>query len=90
MSRRKRFTVTNCAKRVIAAASLAIAMVGASAIGAQAAGPVWTAVRAPNATLSGGQIESVSCSSPTACTAVGPNLDASGINADVLRGVGQR
>ncbi len=80
MNGRKLFTVAGCVKRGMAAASVAIIMVGASAVGAQAAGPVWTVVQSPNATLSGGKIESVSCSARMACTAVGTNLNASGIN----------
>ncbi len=76
----KRFTVTGCLKRGTGAASLVIIMVGASAVGAQAASPAWTAAQSANAKLSGGQIDSVSCSSPAACTAVGTNLNASGIN----------
>jgi hypothetical protein len=83
MNGRKRFTVAGCVKSVkrgMTAAALVIIMVGASAVGAQAASSVWTAVSSPNATLSGGQIESVSCSSPGACTAVGTNLNASGLN----------
>ncbi len=65
---------------VIAAVALATSMIGASAGAAQAAGTVWTVALAPNAMLSGGKIESVSCSSAHACTAVGTNLDSSGIN----------
>jgi hypothetical protein len=65
---------------VIAAAALATSMIGVSAGGAQAAGTAWTIARSPNATLSGGKIDSVSCSSADACTAVGTNLDTSGIN----------
>jgi len=65
---------------VIAAASLATGMIGGSAGGAQAAGTVWTIARSANATLSGGTIDSVSCSAADACTAVGTNLDTSGIN----------
>lgn len=54
-------------------------MVGASAVGAQAASPTWTVAKSANVTLSGGTIESVSCSAPAACTAVGTNLNPSGI-----------
>src|SRR5690349_20698994 len=80
MSGWRLFTIAGCVKRGIAAASMVIIMVGASAIGAQAAGPVWTVTPSPNATLSGGKIESVSCSAPGACTAVGTNLNTSGIS----------
>lgn len=67
-------------KKGIVAASVAIIMIGASAAGARADATTWTVVPSPNATLSGGKIESVSCSAPQACTAVGTNLDTSGIN----------
>jgi hypothetical protein len=46
---------------------------------ALAAGTTWTVEKSPNATLSGGQLESVSCSSAHACTAVGKYLNPSGI-----------
>ena len=65
---------------LMAAAALATGMIGASAGGAQAAGTVWTIARSPNVALSGGKIDSVSCSSADACTAVGINLNTSGIN----------
>lgn len=51
----------------------------AYANGAQAASTTWTVVRSPNVTLSGGSIHSVSCSAPKACTAVGTNLNTSGV-----------
>ncbi|MBO0823179.1 MAG: hypothetical protein J2P27_04885 [Actinobacteria bacterium] len=47
---------------------------------ALAAGQGWTIVNSPNATLAGGQLESVSCTSSNACTAVGTYLNAAGIN----------
>lgn len=80
MNGRRLFTVAGRVKRGTAAASMIMIMVGATASGAQAAGPVWTVTPSPNATLSGGKIESVSCSDPGACTAVGTNLDTSGIS----------
>jgi hypothetical protein len=80
MNRRKLFAVSGGARRVLAAASLAIIMVGASAIGAQAADSTWTVAKSANVTLPGGKIESVSCSAPTACTAVGTDVNTSGIN----------
>ncbi|HUN34848.1 MAG TPA: hypothetical protein VMU95_22830 [Trebonia sp.] len=61
------------------AAPLVIIMVGASAVGAQAADPSWTIAKSANVTLSGGTIESVSCSGPAACTAVGNDVNTSGI-----------
>ena len=68
-----------------AGASLTIAvlvagMVVTGAGSALAAGQNWTIVKSPNAKLPGGQLESVSCSSPNACTAVGTDLNAAGIN----------
>jgi hypothetical protein len=63
----------------MAAALVVMSMAGVSAAGAQASGTAWTVVRSPNATLPGGKIESVSCSAPRACTAVGTDLDTSGI-----------
>lgn len=80
MSWRKLFTVAGCLKRAMVAAPLVIIMVGASAVGAQATDPTWTIAKSANATLSGGNIESVSCSAPTACTAVGTDLNTSGIH----------
>jgi hypothetical protein len=81
MSGRRLFTVAKRIKRGgLAVASLVILMVGASAAGAQAASPAWTVAQSRNVTLSGGNIESVSCSAPTACTAVGTNLNTSGID----------
>jgi hypothetical protein len=62
------------------AAPLVVIMVGASAVGAQAADPTWTIAKSANVTLSGGNVESVSCSAPTACTAVGTDLNTSGIH----------
>jgi hypothetical protein len=67
-------------KTVTAVASLALIMVAASAIGAHASSTGWTVVSSPNATLSGGKIESVSCSAPQACAAVGTDRNTSGIN----------
>jgi hypothetical protein len=62
------------------AAALAMVMIGAGATGAQASSPAWAVMRSPDATLPGGNIHSVSCSAPKACTAVGTNLDTSGID----------
>jgi hypothetical protein len=61
----------------ILAAALGVLMIFAGGAVAQTA--TWTVQKSPNATLSGGQLESVSCSSATACTAVGNYLDTSGI-----------
>ena len=63
----------------IAAATLATIMIGTGAGSAQAAGTTWAVVQSPNATLSGGKIEAVSCSAAQACTAVGTDLNTSGI-----------
>lgn len=48
---------------------------------ALAASPAWTVVASPNATLSGGQLQSVSCASADDCTAVGSYLTTAGITA---------
>jgi hypothetical protein len=60
------------------------AMSGASAVATTRAGPAasssWKLRPSPNVTLPGGQIDSVSCSSAHACTAVGTNLNTSGLN----------
>jgi hypothetical protein len=48
--------------------------------GALASAPVWRIQPSPNATVPGGQLESVSCSSAAACTAVGSNISTAGIH----------
>ena len=48
-----------------------------------AASPVWKIQNSPNATISGGQLKSVSCPAADACTAVGANLGTSGLNVTV-------
>src|SRR5579863_481109 len=42
--------------------------------------PAWTIQKSPNTTVPSGRIESVSCSSASACTAVGTTLGTSGLN----------
>ena len=64
----------------LAACALSAVTVLTGAGGAMAAGPAWKLAPSANATLSGGKVESVSCSSASACTAVGSDLDTSGIN----------
>ena len=81
MSWRRHFTVAGCLKRAMVAAPLVVILAGASAVGASAAAdPTWTVANSANATLTGGNIESVSCSSATACTAVGTDLNPSGVD----------
>lgn len=80
MSWRKPFNVAGCLGRVMVAAPLVIIMVGAGAVGARAADPTWTIAKSANVTVSGGSIESVSCTAPTACTAVGTDLNTAGIH----------
>ena len=81
MSWRRHFTVAGCLKGAMVAAPLVVILVGASAVGAQAAtDPTWAVANSANATLSGGNIESVSCSASTACTAVGTDLNPSGVD----------
>jgi hypothetical protein len=72
-----RRTTRICLAAMLAASALAGLMTETPA---QAATPAWTIPKSPNATLPGGRIESVSCSSASACTAVGTYLDTSGIN----------
>jgi len=40
----------------------------------------WTIRKSPNATVPGGQLNAVSCSAASACTAVGTNISTSGVN----------
>jgi hypothetical protein len=61
-----------------AAASAATASTAARAAAA-AASAKWAIETSPNVTAPGGQIQSVSCSSTDACTAVGSYLNSSGI-----------
>jgi hypothetical protein len=68
-------------KRLAAAVCCAAMFAGVFAAGgaALAASAPWTIQASPSATLAGGQLESVSCSSSAACTAVGQHLSTSGI-----------
>jgi hypothetical protein len=68
------------ARAGLAAAALAAGLFGAGAGGALAAGPAWRIDKSVNATLTGGKLESVSCSAAAACTAVGSYRNTSGIN----------
>ncbi len=45
-----------------------------------AAAPAWEVAESPDATIPGGEIRAVSCSAADACTAVGTDLGADGIN----------
>jgi hypothetical protein len=63
----------------LAACTLTVFLTIAGASGALASAPAWKLQASPNATLPGGQLESVSCSSATACTAVGTTLSTAGI-----------
>lgn len=59
---------------------LAALAVTPSALAARSpAPPPWTIQNTPNATVPGGQLEALSCSAASACTAVGTTLGASGI-----------
>lgn len=64
----------------LAACTLTALLAISGASGASASLPAWKLQRSPNATLLGGQLESVSCSSATACTAVGSDLNTTGIH----------
>ena len=63
----------------LAACMLTAFMTMTGATGALAAGPLWRIQHSANATLPGGQLESVSCSSASACTAVGNDRNPAGI-----------
>ena len=63
----------------LAACMLTAFMTMTGATGALAAGPLWRIQHSANATLPGGQLESVSCSSASACTAVGNDRNPVGI-----------
>jgi hypothetical protein len=66
---------------VMVAASSGAALAAPTApAGAMLAHPAWRLEHSPNATVPGGQIESVSCSSSSACTAVGSAVGRSGLN----------
>ncbi len=64
----------------LAACTLTAFLTITGADGALASGSAWKIQPSPNATLPGGQLESVSCSSATACTAVGSNISTTGIH----------
>jgi len=72
-------TGTRAGSGLVAGAAITVVLLTGAA-GAQAATPAWQLVSSPNATLSGGQINSVSCSAASDCTAVGTYLDPAGIN----------
>jgi hypothetical protein len=81
MSWRRHFAVASCLKKAMLAAPLAVFLIGASAVGAQAStDATWTIANSPNTTVTGGSIESVSCSAADACTAVGTDVNTSGID----------
>ena len=62
-----------------AASAATASSVATAASGTTAASAKWAIQPAPNVTVPGGQIQSVSCSSADACTAVGNYLNTSGI-----------
>jgi hypothetical protein len=64
----------------VVACAVAAATVVTGASGVLAAGSGWKIAAAAGVTLPGGRLESVSCSSADACTAVGTDLDTAGIN----------
>ena len=73
MSWRRHFSVAGCLKR---------AMVGPHrwSLSRLPTDPGWTVANSANVTLTGGSIESVSCSAANACTAVGSDHDTSGVD----------
>jgi hypothetical protein len=68
------------ARAGLAACTLTAFLTITSASGALASAPAWKLQPSPNATLPGGALESVSCSSAIACTAVGSDLNTAGIH----------
>ena len=72
MSWRRHFSVAGCLKRAIVAAPLVVILA--------ATDPGWTVANSANVTLTGGSIESVSCSAANACTAVGSDHNTSGVD----------
>ena len=64
----------------LAACTLTAFLTITGASGALASAPAWRLQPSPNATVPGGQLESVSCPSATACTAVGSNISTGGIH----------
>ena len=69
-----------CALTAMMAVAPTGAALAASASGALTASQAWQLQKSPNATVPGGQLASVSCSSADTCTAVGTNLAATGLN----------
>ena len=63
---------------LLAGPALAVVMAAAPAGAATMGSGTWTTQESPDATLPGGQIESVSCVTATACTAVGSYSNTSG------------
>jgi hypothetical protein len=64
----------------LAAVGLLAGVIVAGSGRALASGTFWTSQKSVNATAPGGQLASISCSSATACTAVGTSLNTAGIN----------
>lgn len=79
MSGRRPFTLARCLGRTLVTAPLVVIVVAAGALSAHAADVPWTIAKSANVTLPGGTIESVDCSAAAACTAVGTDLNTSGI-----------
>jgi hypothetical protein len=79
MDSRKSLAASRRARAAIAVGALATMLIG-SVAGVAQASTTWTVVKSPDVTLPGGTIQSVSCSAPDACTAVGTNLNSSGID----------
>lgn len=59
---------------------LAVMTVTPTALAATGAAAPWTIQNSPNATVPGGQLEAISCSAASACTAVGTAVSTSGLS----------
>src|SRR5258708_17705835 len=65
---------------LVSASGMTVTSAAATVGTALAAGTSWKLQRSPNATLPGGQMDWISCSSAAAAAAVGTNLNTSGLN----------
>ena len=73
------FMAVPSASAATAASAATGARAGTTASSATAASAKWTIESSPNVTVPGGQIQSVSCASADACTAVGSDTATSGL-----------
>jgi hypothetical protein len=64
----------------LAVGTLTVFMTAGPAGATPSAAPAWKVQHAPDATVPGGQLDSVSCSAAGACTAVGTNVGTTGLS----------